>query len=79
MATDRRSDSAPTAPPPPDALGELARLLKGSLLAGTPNPEVIQLIRETRSGYSPSHLEKLFRVPPGRVRRWIEKGLLDGV
>ncbi len=49
----------------PDLLGELCLAY-----------EAIQLIRQTRDGYAPAHLQKLFGASAAQVRHWIEKGLL---
>jgi hypothetical protein len=38
--------------------------------------KLVQSIQQTREGYTPGDLAKLFGARPEKVRRWIEKGLL---
>jgi hypothetical protein len=54
----------------------IAHLLKRSHESVTARVALVQSIQQTREGYTPGNLVKLFGTRPEKVRRWIEKGLL---
>src|ERR1022692_4427608 len=58
------------------SIKEIARILKRSHESVTARVNLVQSIRQTREGYTPGDLAKLFGARPEKVRRWIEKGLL---
>jgi len=60
------------------SIKEIARRLKRSHETTTAKVEAVQLVQQTRDGYAPAHLQKLFGfgARPEKVRRWIERGLL---
>ena len=58
------------------SIKEIARILKRSHESVTARVNLVQSIRQTREGYTPGDLARLFGARPEKVRRWIEKGLL---
>jgi hypothetical protein len=55
---------------------DIASHLGRSYESVTARVEAILLVRQTRHGYAPSHLQTLFGAGADKVRHWIEKGLL---
>lgn len=60
------------------SIKEIARHLKRTHESVTAQVGAVQLIQQQSQGhaYTPGELAKLFGAGPGKVRRWIEKGLL---
>jgi hypothetical protein len=60
-------------------VADIASRLRRSHESVTARVQEILLVRQTRYGYAPSHLETLFGAPAAKVRRWIEKGPLGAL
>lgn len=58
------------------SIKEMAGRLGRSHESVTARVEAIQLVRQTRAGYTPGHLRKLFGAGAEQVRHWVERGLL---